>query len=988
MFPLEKTFNSVFSNGNIVWYCIDDGLGNWEIGTGTIGTGTLTRSVFQSSNANALVSFNVGAKRVFCTAPYTYFLPDQTSNSGKVLTTDATTPSWTSSLNGITIGGTTAAAGTFTDLTVNGNTILGDAAVDTVTLNAQTVTLNNSTTISSASTKTITITSAATGAINGFNIGATTAGTGAFTTLSASSTVSGTGFSTYLASPPAIGGTTAAAGAFTTVTSTVVTGTAPFTVASTTNVANLNASSLNGATFAAPGAIGSVTASTGAFTTLSASSTVSGTGFSTYLASPPAIGGTAPAAGAFTDLTSTGNTTIGDAATDTLTINPQTISLANSTAITAASTKTLTLNGGAGSNGIVIDASNKVGIGATSSGYNLYVTGNTQTSGGIFVQTNSAANQSPVVRIQGQRSDTNTSQVFGGTTVLERYSTSAAIGTGQPLGNIIFGGNYTGSTMGYTASISAVASSSWSSTSTASTDLVFYTGSTANALGLANIFYGTERLRIDYAGKVGIGAAAGAGMSLRVGKQITGNTFAYGIVQDPTVQSDVTDTASLNLTLINTQAAAFTLSNIRHYSAGQGTIGAGSAVTNQYGYWADSSLIGATNNYGFFSNIASGTGRYNFYAAGTADNYFAGSIGIGATPIANANLYIAKNITGGVNAFGIAHTATIQSDVTTNAYGNNVSCTTAAASFTLSNLFLNRVTFGGLGAGSAVTNLYGFYAESTLTGATNNFGFYSNIASGTGRYNFYAAGTADNYFAGALGIGATPIAGAWANFGGNLTGSINTRTIRAAQTIQSDVTTSHITYASSMSTAAAAFTLPALEHFYANQSTIGAGSTVNNQYGFFAEATLTGATNNYGFFSNIASGTGRYNFYAAGTAQNVFAGDVLINSTGGLGYTTGSGGAITQITSRTTGVTLNKTNGAITLVSAAGLATYQTFTVTNSTVAATDVIHVCQKSGTDKYIILVTAVAAGSFAITFATTGGVTTEQPVFNFAIIKAVTA
>jgi hypothetical protein len=118
------------------------------------------------------------------------------------------------------------------------------------------------------------------------------------------------------------------------------------------------------------------------------------------------------------------------------------------------------------------------------------------------------------------------------------------------------------------------------------------------------------------------------------------------------------------------------------------------------------------------------------------------------------------------------------------------------------------------------------------------------------------------------------------------------------------------------------------------------------------------------------------------------SGNLLVTGVGGLGYGTGSGGAITQITSRTTGVTLNKTNGAITLVSAAGLATYQTFTVTNSTVAATDVIHVCQKSGTDKYIILVTAVAAGSFAITFATTGGTTTEQPVFNFAIIKAVTA
>lgn len=118
------------------------------------------------------------------------------------------------------------------------------------------------------------------------------------------------------------------------------------------------------------------------------------------------------------------------------------------------------------------------------------------------------------------------------------------------------------------------------------------------------------------------------------------------------------------------------------------------------------------------------------------------------------------------------------------------------------------------------------------------------------------------------------------------------------------------------------------------------------------------------------------------------SGNVVITGVGGLGYATGSGGAVTQATSRTTGVTLDKTNGAITLVSAAGTATWQSFTVTNNKVAATDTVIVNQKSGTDLYMIHVTNVAAGSFRITFATTGGTTTEQPVFNFAIIKAVTS
>ena len=120
------------------------------------------------------------------------------------------------------------------------------------------------------------------------------------------------------------------------------------------------------------------------------------------------------------------------------------------------------------------------------------------------------------------------------------------------------------------------------------------------------------------------------------------------------------------------------------------------------------------------------------------------------------------------------------------------------------------------------------------------------------------------------------------------------------------------------------------------------------------------------------------------TGQAVLA----VSPTGGLGYGTGAGGAVTQITSRTTGVTLNKVCGGITLFNAAGSAVYASFTVTNSTIAATDVVRVIQQSGTNKYIILVTAVAAGSFEITFATTGGVAADSPVFNFAVVKAVAA
>lgn len=110
-------------------------------------------------------------------------------------------------------------------------------------------------------------------------------------------------------------------------------------------------------------------------------------------------------------------------------------------------------------------------------------------------------------------------------------------------------------------------------------------------------------------------------------------------------------------------------------------------------------------------------------------------------------------------------------------------------------------------------------------------------------------------------------------------------------------------------------------------------------------------------------------------------------ATSGIGYATGAGGTVTQITSRTTGVTLNKICGQITMFSAAGSATAATFTVTNSAVAATDTIHLCQASGTNLYSFIVTSVSAGSFNVTFFTTGGTATDAPVINFAVIKGVT-
>jgi hypothetical protein len=149
------------------------------------------------------------------------------------------------------------------------------------------------------------------------------------------------------------------------------------------------------------------------------------------------------------------------------------------------------------------------------------------------------------------------------------------------------------------------------------------------------------------AGSLGIGSTALTGYNFRVAKTITGATTAIAVYQSGQVQSDVTSATYGFYNEVNTQATAFTLPVYYHYTATQGTIGAGSTVTNQYGFFVSSALVGATNNYGFYGNIPSGTNRWNLYMAGTAANYMAGSLGIGTTSIdTTVKLHLLNSTTG------------------------------------------------------------------------------------------------------------------------------------------------------------------------------------------------------------------------------------------------------------------------------------------------------------------------------------------------------
>ncbi len=322
-------------------------------------------------------------------------------------------------------------------------------------------------------------------------------------------------------------------------------------------------------------------------------------------------------------------------------------------------------------------------------------------------------------------------------------------------------------------------------------------------------------LRVD--GNFGIGVSGLAQTGLRISKNISGSAFAQGIFLDGAIQPSVTSRADMIWTA-PTVAASVTLPTLQQFYATVGGIGAGSTITASTGFYAESNIGNPysgtiTNAYGFLGNIASGTGRYNLYMQGTAANYMAGRLGVGAILTSGA-MAIVQNTTAGDKAF-------------------------------------------------------------IVKGAASQSGDFFDVQNSGGTSQFKVDSS------GAVGIGNTPAAGRSFVLGKSMTGSIAPIGLFSSGQIQSDATNSANYFNTFVSTAAAAFTCATAIHYKTQQGTIGAGSSIGTQVGFLAESSLIGATtNNLGFWGAIpADANKNYNLYMSGTAPNYMAGNLGVGVT-------------------------------------------------------------------------------------------------------------
>jgi hypothetical protein len=227
-------------------------------------------------------------------------------------------------------------------------------------------------------------------------------------------------------------------------------------------------------------------------------------------------------------------------------------------------------------------------------------------------------------------------------------------------------------------------------------------------------------------------------------------------------------------------------------NAGLGTGGA-NTITNLFGYYT-SDLTSGLNDYGFYSGVSAGANKWGFYSAGTANNYFAGTVGIGGFTN-QSKLYVydqasdttlseygtlsridATKASGIASSVGVAgwvvtssgHASTgalvgVVGQGTHNFTGTipsmaafQTSITSQGPNGTITNAYGLRVPNPSLGAasGNNISNFYGVSVEA-ITNANTSYGVLSASAAAANRWNFYASGTANNYFAGSVGIGST-----------------------------------------------------------------------------------------------------------------------------------------------------------------------------------------------------------------------------------------
>jgi hypothetical protein len=355
----------------------------------------------------------------------------------------------------------------------------------------------------------------------------------------------------------------------------------------------------------------------------------------------------------------------------------------------------------------------------TGSGVEFQVTDTGVKIGNIITDTHTVTGS---LNISG--SFTTTGTITAQTLVVQTVTSSVIFSSGSNrFGNDITNTQVFTGSVGITGSLAVNGTTATLGTGTVNTVPKF---TSANIIGNSNITDNGSLITLGSnttisGGALGIGSTSLTGYNLRISTNPSAAT-AYGIMLDGLALSSVTTSYHINRTLAQTQAASFNLPELAHYYATQGAFGAGSTVSNQYGFIVGGTLIGATNNYGFYGNINSGANRWNLYMNGTAANYLAGDTSIGTT-------------TGGYK---------LNVNGTANITGNTI--ITGSLTVVTGSGVEFQVTDTGVKIGNIITDTHTVTGSLNISGSVNAISFTGSLI-GTASWanNAATASSADNF---------------------------------------------------------------------------------------------------------------------------------------------------------------------------------------------------------------------------------------------------
>lgn len=429
-----------------------------------------------------------------------------------------------------------------------------------------------------------------------------------------------------------------------------------------------------------------------------------------------------------------------------------------------------------------------------------------------------------------------------------------------------FGGAYTGNkaTLAYisgTSGSNVVTIGGGTSGGEPASMILFNTG-TAGSLGT-----GTERMRIDSLGNVGIGITPSATQGFIVSKtgqdavsQAVIGAAVLGTTAITGYRNATGVTGSANSSLLNATAFWPTLTGGKFtatYSAGSST--------------AIGEIYGATNT----ASLSTSDATYNKLSAVNGSANYAYLSGSTAQALAVSGVLSQVDIATGLSA--------------TTVKGINSSVTTAGSSSAFYNVYANST----VSVGANVTNSYLYYGTLTPSGTiTNKYGVFISSTAG------------NNYFGDALQVGGTALTGdSSAGVGIGVTPTGTAGTLRVSDAIYTTNGT-NTTHTGALYYGGGAYKLEAVGTAVPlNFATNGAVQAAISTAGIFTvgNPTITGdakiqVTNGVRFGGTVSTDSKTLDYYEEGTWTPVISG----TTTAGAGTYTTQYGAYTRTGNRVT----------------------------------------------------------------------------------------